>query len=187
MVDLKQYKYLFLDRDGVINIERPNDYAKTISEFVFIEGASQAIARLSQIFEHIFIITNQRGVGRGVMSRTDLEEIHQYMLDGIKREGGNISGIYVCTDTCHSSINRKPNIGMAFKTQNDFPDVDFSESIMVGNSRSDIEFGKKLGMYTVLVGNKYSKNDKIYKIVDANYENLYKFAYTTNLRQNDNK
>lgn len=179
MADLKQYKYLFLDRDGVINVERPDDYAKTIPEFVFIEGTLEAIARLSQSFEHIFIITNQRGVGRGVMSRENLEEVHRHMLEEIRKRGGNITHIYVCTDTSHSSVNRKPNTGMAFKAQSDFPDIDFSESIMVGNSKSDIEFGKKLGMYTVLVGDKYSKNDKIYKIVDANYENLYKFAYTT--------
>lgn len=176
MKNLDQYKYIFLDRDGVINIERPNDYAKSISEFIFIEGALEAIATLSKKFEHIFIITNQRGVGRGVMSINNLEEVHSYMLSEIEKAGGKVSSIYFCSDVHSSSINRKPNIGMAFQVKRDFPEVDFSQSIMVGNSSSDIEFGNKLGMYTVLVGDKYPNGHKIYKNINAYFENLSKFA-----------
>ena len=178
MPDIKSYNTIFLDRDGVINIERPADYAKNISEFIFIDGVLDAIAILSNKFEHIFIVTNQRGIGRGVMTMEDLEKVHNYMLDEIDKAGGRISKIYFCTDTQPVSINRKPNTGMAFKAMGDYPFVVFSKSIMVGNSRSDMEFGNKLGMYTVLVGDKYSKNDKIYKIVNAYYENLYKFVLT---------
>lgn len=185
-----QYKYLFLDRDGVINIERPDDYVKDISEFIFIDGSLSAIADLTQRFDHIFVMTNQRGVGRGVMSAESLEEVHRYMLSEIEKAGGRISSIYICTDTDSTSINRKPNTGMAFQAQRDFPDVNFSQSIMVGNSKSDIEFGNKLGMCTVLVGDKYSKEHKIYKQVDTYYENLYKFAEDfngTNFLKDDNK
>ncbi|MDR1706387.1 MAG: HAD-IIIA family hydrolase [Prevotella sp.] len=173
---MSRYKYLFLDRDGVINIERPADYVKDITEFVFIEGSLTAIAKLAPKFDHIFVITNQRGVGRGIMSAGNLQQVHDYMLSEIEKAGGKVSDIYICTDTDSTSINRKPNIGMAFQAQRDFSDINFRQSIMVGNSKSDIEFGDKLGMYTVLVGNKYPKEDKIYKLVDAYYENLYKFA-----------
>ncbi|MFV0536753.1 MAG: D-glycero-alpha-D-manno-heptose-1,7-bisphosphate 7-phosphatase [Dysgonomonas sp.] len=173
---MNQYKYLFLDRDGVINIERPDDYVKDISELVFIEGSLAAIARLTAKFDHIFVITNQRGVGRGIMSADSLQEVHNHMLSEIEKMGGKISNIYICTDTGSTSINRKPNIGMAFQAQRDFSDINFQQSVMVGNSKSDIEFGNKLGMYTVLVGNKYPQGDKIYKLVDAYCENLYKFA-----------
>lgn len=173
---MSRYKYLFLDRDGVINIERPDDYVKDITEFVFIEGSLTAIAKLAPKFDHIFVITNQRGVGRGIMSAGNLQQVHDYMLSEIEKAGGKVSDIYICTDTDSTSINRKPNIGMAFQVQRDFSDINFRQSIMVGNSKSDIEFGDKLGMYTVLVGNKYPKEDKIYKLVDAYYENLYKFA-----------
>ncbi|GAB6010113.1 D-glycero-alpha-D-manno-heptose-1,7-bisphosphate 7-phosphatase [Dysgonomonas reticulitermitis] len=187
---MNQYKYLFLDRDGVINEERPDDYVKDISEFVFIERSLIAIAELARKFDHIFVITNQRGVGRGIMSAGSLQEVHDYMSGEIEKAGGKISNIYICTDTDSFSINRKPNIGMAFQAQRDFPDVNVRQSVMVGNSKSDIEFGNKLGMYTVLVGNKYPKEDKIYKQVDAYYENLYKFAEylsRTNFLENDNK
>lgn len=173
---MDQYKYLFLDRDGVINVERPDDYVKDISEFIFTEEALKAIAILSQRFSYLFVITNQRGIGRGIMNLSDLEKVHTYMLSEIEKAGGKITRIYFCTDVDSTSINRKPNTGMAFKVQHDFPEVDFRRSVMVGNSKSDIEFGNKLGMYTVLIGTKYPKEHKIYKQIDAYYENLYKFA-----------
>lgn len=176
MDNLKKYKYLFLDRDGVINVERPGDYVKNTSEFVFEKDSLKAIALLSQAFDYIFVVTNQRGVGRNVMSLSDLEHVHSHMLHEIEKCGGSITRIYFCTDLDPAAINRKPNVGMGFQIQRDYPVVDFTQSIMVGNSKSDIEFGNKLGMLTVLVGDKYKKEHKIYETVNAYYENLYKFA-----------
>ncbi len=173
---MKQYRYLFLDRDGVINVERPDDYVKSVREFVFEENASDAVAILSTLFDKIFVITNQRGVGRGVMTEDALQAVHSHMLSEIAAGGGKISQIYYCTDNDSTSINRKPNVGMAFRALEDYPEIVFAESIMVGNSKSDILFGKKLGMYTVLVGDKYPRDNDIYTIADAHYENLYKFA-----------
>lgn len=173
---MTEFKYLFLDRDGVINIERPNDYVKNREEFIFESDAIKALEILSRKFEHIFIITNQRGVNRKYMSINDLYDVHKYMLHEISKGNGAISKIYFCTDLESSSINRKPNIGMAFQVQRDFPEVLFSKSIMVGNSKSDIFFGKKAGLYTVLVGKKYLSNDAIFDIADAYFSNLYQFA-----------
>jgi histidinol-phosphate phosphatase family protein len=175
---------LFLDRDGVINVERKNDYAKNISEFVFVEGALKAIATLSAKFRRIFIVTNQRGVGRGIMSANDLNKVHAYMAEQIENYGGKISGIYVCTDVNADSINRKPNTGMAFRAQADFPDIDFSRSGMVGNSKSDMEFGRKLGMFTILVGDKYPETDEIYYNISAYFPNLYQFSLSLQKRHN---
>jgi len=172
----EQYSYLFLDRDGVINIERPNDYVKNISEFIFTEHALEAIKILSDKFKYIFIVTNQRGVGKGIMKVSDLEQVHKYMLSEIEKAGGNIANIYYCTDLDSTSINRKPNTGMAFQAQRDYPSICFDKSVMIGNSMSDIDFGNKLGMYTVLVGDKYKKEHKIYSNINAFYENLHKFA-----------
>ena len=172
----KTFRYLFLDRDGVINVERPNDYVKNVGEFVFIDHAAEAIARLTQRFDKIFVITNQRGIGRGVFTEENLAGIHQYMISEIEKAGGRIDRIYYCTDISDSSINRKPNVGMAFQTQRDFPEIDFSQSVFVGNSLSDIFFGNKLGMLTVLVGDKYEQTHIIYGIINAYYKNLAKFA-----------
>jgi len=176
MINLKKYRTLFLDRDGVINVERKDDYVKNISEFVFEENACKAIAILSRIFSHIFIITNQRGVGRGIMSEERLNAIHEFMLNEIQKAGGNITKIYTCFDANSDSVNRKPNIGMAFKAAEDFPGIDFKNSVFIGNSRSDIQFANKLSMYSVLVGDKYDIKDKIHKNICAYYPNLYQFA-----------
>ena len=176
MIDLSKYKTLFLDRDGVINIERKNDYVKNVSEFIFIDKSLEALALLSQKFKNIFIVTNQRGVGKGLMSSSDLDSVHSHMLDEIEKNGGKINHIFVCTDIDPSSINRKPNVGMAFLAKSSYPEIEFKSSIMVGNSLSDIEFGNRLGMYTVLVGDKYTKEDKIYKNISEYYIDLYQFA-----------
>jgi histidinol-phosphate phosphatase family protein len=176
MTDKKQMQTIFLDRDGVINEERKNDYVKNISEFVFVEGVLEAIAILSSKFRRIFIVTNQRGVGRGIMPKAELDKVHAYMTEQIYKYGGKISGIYICTDVNADSINRKPNTGMAFKAQVDFPDVDFANSVMVGNSKSDMEFGRKLGMFAVLVGDKYPRNDEIYNNIAAYFSTLYQFS-----------
>ncbi|GAP72579.1 D-glycero-alpha-D-manno-heptose-1,7-bisphosphate 7-phosphatase [Candidatus Symbiothrix dinenymphae] len=143
---------LFLDRDGVINQERPGDYVKTRDDFVFLPHVLEALAMLNQHFNRIFIVTNQRGVGKGVMTREALDEIHLWMLQRITAAGGRIDKIYTCTDINDDSPNRKPNIGMAVQAVKDFPEVLFSESIMVGNSLSDMQFGENTGMQTVLVG-----------------------------------
>lgn len=174
--NLSDYRYLFLDRDGVINDERPNDYVKNQNEFVFETDAIKALQILSSLFDRIFIITNQRGVGRNRMTLQDLNYVHLFMLDELNKNDIQISDIYFCIDIESTSINRKPNIGMAFRAQHDYPEIVFSKSIMVGNSKSDIEFGKKSGMYTVLVGDKYKSGDITYDIANEYFSNLYEFA-----------
>lgn len=183
-IDFTTYKYLFLDRDGVINVERPNDYVKSISEFVFIDGVIEAISKANLLFDRIFVVTNQRGIGRGIFSEADLDQVHQYMLSKIAEGGGKIDHIYYCPDISNSSINRKPNIGMAFQAKRDFPEVKFQQSIFVGNSLSDIEFANKLNMLSVLVGDKYKEGHFIYSIVDGIFENLYKFVGLTHKTNN---
>lgn len=174
--DLSKYIFLFLDRDGVINEERLNDYVKNMTEFIFTEDAVRAINILTNGFDKTFIITNQRGIGRGKMSHEQLNSVHEYMLNEISKHSGKIDGIYFCQDIHDNSINRKPNTGMAFKIQADNPELEFDRTIMVGNSKSDIIFGNKLGMYTILVGNKYPSGHPIYELADNYFESLSKFA-----------
>ena len=170
------YTTLFLDRDGVINEERSNDYVKTWKEFVFVPGALEALAILNKHFERIVIVTNQRGVGKGIMLRKALEDIHLQMLNRIEETGGRIDKIYTCIDTESSSPNRKPNSGMAWQAQNDFPDIVFEKSVLVGNSMSDMQFGKNLSMKTILVGEKYTREEKDLSLIDFYYKDLLSFA-----------
>lgn len=173
---MESFQTLFLDRDGVINVERPGDYVKTYEEFTFLPGVKGALAKLSPLFSRIVIVTNQRGVGYQRMSREDLDGIHREMLREIGAEGGRIDAIYVCTDVEPGSPNRKPNIGMALQAKADFPEIDFARSVLVGNSKSDLQFGRNAGMTTVLLGNKYAEHEKDPALIDYAFENLLKFA-----------
>lgn len=167
---------LFLDRDGVINEKIENDYVRVWEQFVFNENALIAIKELSSLFCRIIIVTNQRGVGKGLMSLSQLDEIHNNMLREINLNLGRIDKIYFCGDVAEDSVCRKPNSGMAFSAQSDFPEINFTKSIMVGDSLSDIQFGLKLGMKTVFIG---LQNEKIptESVVFSSLHNFSKSIY----------
>jgi len=148
MKDFSKIDYtwtLFLDRDGVINEEKHEDYIHKWDEFKFYEGVKEALAIFSKKFGRIFIVTNQRGVGKGVTKLEDLNVIHKNMVDEIIEAGGRIDKLYFAIDLENDSPNRKPNPGMGLQAKADFPDIDFSKSIMIGNTISDMKFGRNIG------------------------------------------
>lgn len=146
---------LFLDRDGVINKRLPNDYVKKWAEFEFFEDFLSALAKANSIFKTIVIVTNQQGIGKGKMTVKMLAEVHEQMLSRIADSGGRIDKIYVCPDLKTTKPKcRKPETGMAEQAKKDFSSIDFSKSIIVGDSASDIEMGKRLGMKRVFVTTK---------------------------------
>ncbi|HXB08369.1 MAG TPA: HAD-IIIA family hydrolase [Puia sp.] len=142
---------LFLDRDGVLNVEKEDSYIFHYGEFSFYAGVKEALRRCAAVFGPIVIVTNQRGVGKGLMTAADLEDIHQKMVAEIVLAGGRISGIYYADSLDNAHPLRKPQPGMAHAAQRDLPGIDFSRSVMVGNNLSDMEFGRNAGMYTVFL------------------------------------
>jgi D-glycero-D-manno-heptose 1,7-bisphosphate phosphatase/D-glycero-alpha-D-manno-heptose 1-phosphate guanylyltransferase len=176
MGHIKPYNTLFLDRDGVINIQRKGDYVKSVDEFIFIDGSLEALKILSHLFTYLIIVTNQRGVGKGVMTLDQLDEIHTFMLHMITSEGGRIDKVYCCPDTDADSINRKPNIGMALQAKQDFPGIVFSESILAGDSISDMQFAGKAGIPAILIGNKYKPEETAHLTIQGYYPDLLTFA-----------
>jgi D-glycero-D-manno-heptose 1,7-bisphosphate phosphatase len=165
-------RFLFLDRDGVINKKIENDYVRTWENFEFIAGSLEAIVGFRGLFDRIFIVTNQRGVGKGVMTELQLKDIHDRMLGKIEESAGSIDCIYSCFEIFEESSCRKPNTGMAILAQNDFPEVDFSRSVIIGDSKSDMEFGKRLGMITVFIGIMCNISDEL---IDINEGSLFDF------------
>jgi D-glycero-D-manno-heptose 1,7-bisphosphate phosphatase len=150
---IKTKRFLFLDRDGVINAHRPNDYVKSLEEFLFLPGALESLCKLSNHFDRVVVVTNQRGVSKGKMSESALKEVHAFLTQQVKQTGGRIDGIYYSIYLDDNHPNRKPNGGMAFEAKKEFSEIDFRQSIMIGDSRSDIEFGKRLEMTTILIKN----------------------------------
>jgi len=167
---------LFLDRDGVINVESVGSYVTSWDEFVFHDGALDAIKKLSRIFGNILVVSNQRGVGRGIMSMETLRQINNNMCATILENGGRIDKIYAATAVSDEDRNRKPNPGMAMQAQEDFPGIDFKRSIMVGNSFSDMEFGKRLSMYTVFLTTKHEPFSLPNDLIDEQFSSLYAWA-----------
>ena len=150
---------LFLDRDGVINHETFENYITKPEEFKFLEGVQDAIAFLSNIFTKIIVVTNQQGVGKGIMSENDLIEVNDYMHEQIKIKGGRLDAIYYATELSGTKGGlRKPGRGMVDLAKKNFPEIDFEKSIIIGNSSSDIELGNHLGMKTIYIGKNWHRN-----------------------------
>lgn len=142
---------IFLDRDGVINHDKVGSYIFSPDEFRFYDGVPEAMQKLSGRFGRLIITTNQRGVGRGLMSVHDLHEVHQKMRSGIEAKGGRLDAIYYASSIDNKDRLRKPNPGMALEAKKKFPEIVFNRSVMVGNNISDMQFGRNAGMFTVFL------------------------------------
>lgn len=165
---------LFLDRDGVINVRLIDDYVKNINEFQFMPGVLDAFRIFAERFGKIIIVTNQQGVGKGLMTLETVDSIHDFMKKMIENQKGRVDAIYVCPQLKTAPDNfRKPNPKMAYMAKNDFPAIDFSKSIMIGDSNSDIEFGHNAGMHTILIGDEVTKS-----VADDRFDSLIQFANT---------
>ena len=155
-------KYLFLDRDGVINKRLLGGYITKWEDFEFLPGVLDALKKFKNHFDCIIIITNQQGIGKGLMSEDDVKLIHQNLLQTIISYGGKIDAIYHCPMLKTDANNcRKPDIKMALKAQADFTEINFSQSIMIGDTDSDMEFAKNAGMSRILLENEHTtENDR---------------------------
>ena len=168
-----KYNTLFLDRDGVINQKINGGYVTNIDEFEFIPKVLKALEFLAKNFTYIFMVTNQQGIGKGIFSMNDLERIHAFMMDKITQAGGRIDKIYVAPNLeSENHINRKPQPGMAWQAKKEYPDVDFSRAMMVGDSSLDMQFGKNVGMTTILLTNGAFDNSA----ADYFFKDLYDFS-----------
>jgi D-glycero-D-manno-heptose 1,7-bisphosphate phosphatase len=167
---------LFIDRDGVINHEKQNDYIHTWEEFRFYDGVLEAFEIFAGIFKRIIIVTNQKGVGKGVTKETDLQTIHKNMQAQIEKHNGRIDAIYYCTDLDNDSPNRKPQAGMGLQAAKDFADINLSKAIMIGNTLSDMHFGRNLGIQTVFLTTTRPEVDLNDQSIDAAYPSLIAFA-----------
>lgn len=150
-IEISGYDTLLLDRDGVINRLRLNDYVKCWAEFEFLPKVLDVIAKWSKEVKYIFIVTNQRGVGKGLMTEGDLQDIHKRMCHEIKKCGGRIDKIYYCTSLTEADNRRKPGRGMFDEILRDYPDVKPSGCLMIGDSESDMKFAENCGIKGITV------------------------------------
>lgn len=167
---------IFIDRDGVINHEKKDSYILNWEEFQFYEGVPASFKILNEKFGKIIIVTNQKGVGKEIMTEADLENIHKNMQQEITMAGGRIDQIYYCTSLDNKHPNRKPNPGMAFLAKNDFPEIDLSKSIVIGNKLSDMQFGRNAGLNTIFVATTHPETAFPHPDIDLRFESLPDFV-----------
>ena len=168
---------LFLDRDGVINVKIEDDYVTSWEEFNYTDGAKEAIMRLRAFFQRIIVVTNQQCIDKGIITEKELREIHNLLRAEVGAVGGEIDKIYHCPHFSFLNCEcRKPATKMAHQAKEDFPEIDFQKSIMVGDSPSDIAFAKNLGMVSVFI-----RNEKNIPYMEAEpdyvFSSLSEFAY----------
>ena len=146
-------KAIFLDRDGVINRKLPEDaYVRNPAEFEFLPGVMEALAVMKDLGFLLVVTTNQRGIGRGLMTDGDLEAVHRHMLSELEKHCVALDGVYYCPHDLFEQCGcRKPEPGMILAACNDLR-VDLSRSYMVGDSPSDVAAGQRAGTRTVRIG-----------------------------------
>lgn len=143
-------KAIFIDRDGVLNEDR-DDYVKNVSELRVFPYVPDAIRRLNDAGLEVFVISNQQGVAKGVISESDLLAIQTEITRQVTQGGGRISAFYYCkhlaADNCAC---RKPKPGLLLRAAEDNA-IDLVETFMIGDSDRDVQAGQRAGCRTVLV------------------------------------
>ncbi len=141
-------KCIFLDRDGVLNVER-SDYTWQIDDFEIIPGVPESIEKLKNAGFLIVVITNQSGISQGIYTRADLQACHDKLM---KKTRFLIDRIYYCPyhPTVTASLSRKPGTLMIEKAAARF-NIDLSASWLVGDRPRDIECGRKMGLKTIMI------------------------------------
>lgn len=128
---------VFLDRDGVLNVYLPGDYVTRPESLVLLPGTGDAVRRLNDAGWVVAVITNQQGVAKGRMTRTDLDAVHAALRDGIARDGGQIDGLYCCPHLAAENCPcRKPRPGLIEQAAAD-RDIDLARSWFVGDTEGD--------------------------------------------------
>jgi D-glycero-D-manno-heptose 1,7-bisphosphate phosphatase len=137
----------------VINQKMPDgEYVRAPDDFRILPGAVEAIGRLNRSGVRVIVVSNQRGVALGLYSADDVRAIHACLQRTLAEHGSHVDAFYFCPHNKGACTCRKPQTGLYDQAAIDFPDVTPGTSAMIGDSLSDIEFGRHAGMRTIFVG-----------------------------------
>jgi D-glycero-D-manno-heptose 1,7-bisphosphate phosphatase len=150
--NLAKIRTVFLDRDGVINKKAPEgEYVCSAGELHLLSGVPESIARLNRAGLRTIVVSNQRGIAKGLYTAGDVEEIHKAVQEQLALHGARLDAFFICPHDQDKCQCRKPLPGMFQQAVKAFPEVRAEQSVMIGDSFVDIEFGRRLGMPTILI------------------------------------
>lgn len=151
-VALEYVRYVFLDRDGVINEKLPEGlYVRNWRDMHILPGVERAIAALNRSGRKVIVVTNQRGIALGLYTERDLDTIHQKLQKHLEAFGAHIDNFYYCPHDVDQCSCRKPQTGLFTRAFEEFPDASASNSLVVGDSEVDIQAAKALGIASVFI------------------------------------
>jgi D-glycero-D-manno-heptose 1,7-bisphosphate phosphatase len=159
---------VFLDRDGVINRDRP-DYVKSWEEFEFLPGVLEAFRVLASGPHQVVVVSNQSGIGRGLVGRGTVDEIHAHMTEAVRRSGGRIDAVYYCPHRPDEDCPcRKPRPGLILRAAREL-DIDLAASWLVGDDLRDLETAEAAGVRPVLVRTGHGRDLTETRLVRVSY------------------
>jgi len=145
-------KYVFLDRDGVTNRKLPEgQFVRSWRDFEFLHGVESAIAALNRSGRHIIVISNQRGIALGLYTRADVETLHMKLQEHLAQHHAHIDAFYYCPHDRNQCDCRKPKTGLFEQVFRDFPEASVQNSIVIGDSISDIQAARTLGVLAIFI------------------------------------
>jgi D-glycero-D-manno-heptose 1,7-bisphosphate phosphatase len=145
-------RYVFLDRDGVLNRKMPEGvYVSDWAQFEWLPGAVEAVARMKRAGLTVIVVSNQRGIALGRVTTMQLERLHDKMQDHLARNDARLDAIYYCPHDHGECRCRKPDTGLFEQAFKSFPQAIAGNSVVIGDSLSDIQAGQRLGMKTIFI------------------------------------
>jgi len=145
-------QYVFLDRDGVINRKLPEgEYVSAWHRFYLLPGVENALATLNRSGRVVIVITNQRGVALGRYTDADVRAVHQELQNHLNRSGAHVDAFYFCPHDKNECNCRKPKTGLFEQALHDFPEASAKNSLVIGDSLSDIEAALNFGAPSIFI------------------------------------
>lgn len=153
-------KVIFIDRDGVINVDLMGNYVKDWSEFRFEEGAIESLKKLTDAGYKTVIVSNQAGIGDGIFAEESLWDLHRRMLGELEKAGAKVHAAYYCLHGKEAGCKcRKPETGLFEQAARSLK-FDKEHTFFVGDKATDIEAGKRFGLKTIFVRTGHGKQDE---------------------------
>lgn len=145
-------EYVLLDRDGVINRKAPEGaYVHSWQHFQTLAGVETAIAMLNRAKKQVIVLTNQRGIALDLYTHADVETLHNQLQEHLTRHGAHIDAFYVCPHDKNQCDCRKPKTGLLEQAFRDFPGASKTNTLLIGDSASDIQAAHNFGIPSILI------------------------------------